>query len=163
MCWHKPDFLLDRLVQRMNPTQRWMYRQLLQTAWWCDWRPDLPNDDDELWLMAGAESLKQWQHGKPLILKKYESSLNSPQCRQRVRLRAAPKPTPKRSLRRDFNRVGHLGTSSGAKLPAQREPRHRRELRNTRALWRSLDGSYSQCDNLTDPSCSPLIARYYDS
>jgi hypothetical protein len=37
-----------------------MYRQLCQQAWICDTRPLLPDDDDDLWVLAGCESKEQW-------------------------------------------------------------------------------------------------------
>src|SRR5262245_2835324 len=51
----------------MSPTQRWMYRTLLQAAFFHSTRPYLPDDDAQLWLLAGCESSKQWERNKGTV------------------------------------------------------------------------------------------------
>jgi hypothetical protein len=58
--WDETAFSADHHVQRLTYLQKWMYRTLCQQAWVCETRPCLPDDDDELWLLAGCESKEQW-------------------------------------------------------------------------------------------------------
>ncbi len=71
-CWVEKDFLADRAVMRMTPTQRHFYRALLQAAFNVDTRPYLPADDNELWQIADADSIEQWQGNKASVLAKFQ-------------------------------------------------------------------------------------------
>jgi hypothetical protein len=44
-----------------------MYRTLLQAAFFHSTRPHLPDDDAQLWLLAGCESPKQWERNKEAV------------------------------------------------------------------------------------------------
>ena len=66
--WNEDDFSGDLLVSAMTPVQRWMYRTLLQRAFFHSTRPDLPNDSEMLWRLAGCESRKQWDENAPPVL-----------------------------------------------------------------------------------------------
>lgn len=66
--WNEDEFSGDLLVSVMTPIQRWMYRTLLQKAFFHKTRPDLPTDDDTLWMLAGCESKSQWDANKNTVL-----------------------------------------------------------------------------------------------
>ncbi len=71
LCWHERDFMGDRVVVRMSPLQRLMYRALLQAAPYCSTRPYLPDDADELVYLADAPDLDAWRSNSAAILKKF--------------------------------------------------------------------------------------------
>lgn len=71
--WYEDDFQADRAVKRWTSVQRALYRNLLMESYYNDLRPNLPNDDSQLWLLADAESLQQWLDNKePILVKFYE-------------------------------------------------------------------------------------------
>lgn len=70
--WNEDGFSADLKVRKMTHLQRWIYRTLLQHAFVCSSRPRLPNDDEELWMMADCESIEQWLSHKPVILKMFD-------------------------------------------------------------------------------------------
>ena len=70
--WREEAFKSDLKVWKMTHLQRWMYRSLLQHAFVCTQRPRLPNDDEELWMMADCESIEQWNDNKSMILKMFD-------------------------------------------------------------------------------------------
>jgi hypothetical protein len=65
--WNEEVFRADLHVGAMTPTQRWIYRTLLQAAFFHSTRPYLPDDDAQLWLLAGCESRKQWERNKDVV------------------------------------------------------------------------------------------------
>ena len=69
--WWEDNFWSDMHVRRMAPTARHYYRALLQAAFFCDARPFLPADDAQLWMIADAESLQEWQKHKDQVLIKF--------------------------------------------------------------------------------------------
>lgn len=71
ICWVETDFMGDRVVMRMTPHQRLMYRALCQAAMFCSSRPYLPDDDKELYLLADADSLDHWKENKEAVLAKF--------------------------------------------------------------------------------------------
>lgn len=73
ICWHETDFMADRAVIRMTPHQRLMYRALCQTALFCDTRPYLPDDDEQLYILADADSLQHWRDNRAAVLVKFQS------------------------------------------------------------------------------------------
>jgi uncharacterized protein YdaU (DUF1376 family) len=73
IMWFEPDFWADRHVVRMQPLQRALYRTLLQSAFWCSTRPDLPKNDDQLCQLADAESPEVWLQNKDVVLAKFFS------------------------------------------------------------------------------------------
>lgn len=70
--WYEREFMSDRFVVRMTPHQRLMYRALCQAAMFCSTRPYLPNDDEELTLLADADSVEHWKANRGVILKKFQ-------------------------------------------------------------------------------------------
>lgn len=66
--WREEAFRGDeKVLYALNPLQRWMYRTLLQAAFICSTRPYLPDEDAELWMLAGCESRKQWDKNKDAV------------------------------------------------------------------------------------------------
>jgi hypothetical protein len=65
--WSEEAFRADLYVGAMTPAQRWMYRTLLQAAFFHSTRPYLPDDDAQLWLLAGCETRKQWERNKDVV------------------------------------------------------------------------------------------------
>jgi len=72
ICWHENEFMADRAVVRMQPHQRLMYRALCQVARYCETRPYLPDDDNELYVLADADSLDHWKANREAILVKFQ-------------------------------------------------------------------------------------------
>lgn len=65
--WRQEEFRSDLRVMMMSAIQRWMYRTVLQEAFVCSSRPHLPDDDGQLWLMAGCENQKVWDKNKAVV------------------------------------------------------------------------------------------------
>ena len=71
ICWHEREFAADVVVRRMTPHQRLMYRSLLQSAYYCSTRPNLPDDDEQLCDLADADSVEMWQGNKKAVMRKF--------------------------------------------------------------------------------------------
>lgn len=71
--WNEEEFLADIDVRCMNDVQRWMYRTLLQAAFFTRERPYLPADDLRLQLLAGCSNKKLWDRNKTTVLKMFNS------------------------------------------------------------------------------------------
>ena len=69
--WNEEEFQADVFVRGMTWLQRHLYRSLLQAAFFHSTRPYLPNDDEVLWVLAGAESQDMWEQNKTKILKRF--------------------------------------------------------------------------------------------
>jgi hypothetical protein len=70
--WNEDSFQSDLFVRVMTPIQRWMYRALLQAAFFHGTRPYLPSDEKLLWILAGCETRKQWDEHKEAVLDCFE-------------------------------------------------------------------------------------------
>ena len=70
--WNEEEFNGDFLVQQMNQMEKWMYRSLLQAAFFCATRPYLPDDDKQLWRLAGCDDAKTWGKHKAKVLKMFQ-------------------------------------------------------------------------------------------
>jgi uncharacterized protein YdaU (DUF1376 family) len=75
--WNEEEFLSDVRVRGLTCVQRWMYRTLLQAAFFHSTRPYLPNDDRILWVLAGCESLEQWRANRDSVLELFTFSHDS--------------------------------------------------------------------------------------
>lgn len=65
--WNEEEFCADLGVRSMRHIQRWMYKSLLQSAFFCSTRPHLPDNDSLLWMLAGCEHREEWEvHKKPV-------------------------------------------------------------------------------------------------
>ena len=69
--WYETEFQADRIVKRMTSRQRAFYRNVLMDCYFGNERPYLPTDDDELWLIADADTKQEWLDNKALIMTKF--------------------------------------------------------------------------------------------
>lgn len=70
--WNHEHFMADRFVRRMRPAARKTYVMLLHEAFFCSTRPYLPDDDNELWLLADCEDMTEWQCIRDEVLDMFE-------------------------------------------------------------------------------------------
>jgi hypothetical protein len=71
--WCEKEFWGDVHVSRgMTWMQRHLYRALLQAAFYCSTRPNLPTSDDELWILADAGTKDNWLENKNAIMVKFQ-------------------------------------------------------------------------------------------
>src|SRR5947209_17370410 len=71
MPFYVRDFYGDFRVRIMTPRQRAMYRSLLDNAWMALIPCHVPNDPEQLWLMADADSPEQWQRDKEPVMRMF--------------------------------------------------------------------------------------------
>jgi hypothetical protein len=72
--WNEDEFVSSFPFRGMTHIQRWMYRTLLQSAFFYRTSPYLPNDDKVLWVLSGAESIQQWLENKEAVLGAFNES-----------------------------------------------------------------------------------------
>jgi hypothetical protein len=68
MPWNEDAFWGDMGVRAMTALQRWIYRTLLQTSFFCATRPYLPNNNNQLWVLAGCVDKQQWMENKRPVM-----------------------------------------------------------------------------------------------
>lgn len=149
--WDEPAFQIDQKVQRMTTTEKWAYGQLLRTGWVCDTAPYLPDDDNELWFMAGCESPEQWDTVKVKVramftpvpvgsvtLKNGEPNAACLLSRRRL-VRDWQKVLAKRAKMRDGGRKG--GRKSHPKAPAGGESEGEKSESQVSLAQAKLEGS----------------------
>jgi len=66
--WSELDFIADESVQLLTWLQKFLYRTLLQKMFFCKTRPYLPDDDEQLWHLAGAKNQKMWNENREAII-----------------------------------------------------------------------------------------------
>lgn len=68
--WDEKAFISEMAVQHMCFEEEAFYRRLLQQCFVQpeSIRPALPNDDEQLWKIAGAKSIKHWQKHKTAVV-----------------------------------------------------------------------------------------------
>ncbi len=71
IMWEELAWRADRVVSRMTPHQRAMYRNLLMECYVGNERPYLTTDDGQLWQIAEADSLENWLVNKPRVIVKF--------------------------------------------------------------------------------------------
>ena len=86
--WNEEEFQADVFVRGMTWLQRHLYRSLLQAMFFHTTRPYLPNDDDVLWVLAGAETPEMWEENKTKILKRFTVCSESPHLLENKRVTA---------------------------------------------------------------------------
>ena len=69
--WNEEEFQGDRKVRRLTAVQRWMYRALCQASFFCSTRPYLPDDDDELWLLADCDDKQMWLDNRGAVVQMF--------------------------------------------------------------------------------------------
>lgn len=65
----------DRRVRRMSPLAVKTYMMLLHEAFVCSTRPNLPDDDEELYLMAYCSNRQEWESIRDEILGMFSKSI----------------------------------------------------------------------------------------
>lgn len=73
--WCHEQFMADRRVRRMSPIAAKTYMMLLHEAYNCSTRPHLPDDEEELELMAYCTDGKEWQMVKNAVLGMFEKKV----------------------------------------------------------------------------------------
>lgn len=84
--WNEEEFQSDFRVRGMSSTQRWMYKSLLQSAFFHETRPYLPRDDEVLWILSGAGSIEEWLRNKEPVLKCFTATPDNPELIQNKRV-----------------------------------------------------------------------------
>ncbi len=64
--------MADRKVRRMSPTAVKTYMMLLHEAYFCSTRPYLPDDEEDLYLMAYCENREEWASVREDVLGMFE-------------------------------------------------------------------------------------------
>lgn len=66
--WNEDEFQSGRPARSMNHIQKWMYRALLQSCFFCQTSPFIPDDDKVLWVLAGCGSPAEWKENREAVL-----------------------------------------------------------------------------------------------
>lgn len=69
--WNHEVFNADRRVRRMTPNARKSYVMLLHEAFFCSTRPYLPDNDEELWVMADCNNREEWDDMRQSVLEMF--------------------------------------------------------------------------------------------
>jgi hypothetical protein len=72
--WNEDAFMGDTDVQYMDSISSWIYRTLLQKSFFCDTRPYLPLDDEQLWKLAMCPDKKTWLKCKLTVLSAFKEA-----------------------------------------------------------------------------------------
>ena len=86
--WNEEEFQADVFVRGMTWLQRHFYRALLQASFFHSTRPYLPNDDEVLWVLAGAENQELWEQNKTKVLKRFRAVENDSNLLENKRVTA---------------------------------------------------------------------------
>jgi hypothetical protein len=86
--WNEEEFQADVFVRGMTWLQRHLYRALLQASFFHGTRPYLPNDDEVLWVLSGAESPEMWEQNKARILKRFTPAVHDANLLENKRVTA---------------------------------------------------------------------------
>jgi hypothetical protein len=84
--WNEEEFQADVYVRGMTWLQRLLYRALLQASFFHSTRPYLPNDDEVLWVLAGAENQEMWEQNKAKVLKRWSPCADNPNLLENKRV-----------------------------------------------------------------------------
>ena len=76
--WNEDEFQSGLPVRSMNHVQKWMYKSLLQSSFFCHTSPYLPLNDKILWKLAGAGSEQEWVDNKDLVLDCFDLKPDDP-------------------------------------------------------------------------------------
>src|SRR5208282_1081787 len=69
--WNEEEFQADVFVRGMTWLQRHFYGSLLRASFFHGTRPYLPNDDNILWVLAGAACKSMWMKHKNVVLSRF--------------------------------------------------------------------------------------------
>jgi uncharacterized protein YdaU (DUF1376 family) len=67
--------MADRKVRRMSTTEAKTYMMLLHEAFICSTRPNLPDDEEELYLMAYCTDRREWDSVKDAVLGMFDKDV----------------------------------------------------------------------------------------
>lgn len=85
--WGHEEFMADVRVRRMTPTALKTYMMLLHEAFVCEVRPNLPDDEEELELMAYCTDHEEWLSVRDTVLGMFtRDSIDGVQVLTRKRL-----------------------------------------------------------------------------
>jgi uncharacterized protein YdaU (DUF1376 family) len=152
--WYEREFSNDIQVSRgMNWLQRHFYRALCIAAMYCSTRPYLPDDDDQLWLLADAESKDMWTANKGAVLVKFQRM-----TRNKVALLSHKR------LLRDWERMLEANRLRSDAGKASAESKRNKKLRANGGLTdvqqalntRSTDANYLTVLDSTEPDATEL-------
>ena len=73
--WSHEEFIADIRVRRMTSSARKIYMVLLHEAFVCSTRPDLPDDEEGLSLMADCDNPAEWEASRQAVLNMFERGL----------------------------------------------------------------------------------------
>lgn len=158
--WSERDFHSDVQVQYMKPIQRWMYRQLCQVAWDCETRPNLPDDDGLLWMLAGCESREQWEENKSPVRAMFTAArINDRAVLTRKRLL-----DDWSRLEEKRNQMRELGRKGGKAKASRRHPKSNARLADANQTLskglasksKSKSKSESKSESKSNPSNPPV-------
>lgn len=108
--WNEEEFQADTKVRGMTWLERHLYRALLQGMFWCTTRPYAPNDDDELWVLAGAVNKEMWLDNKSNIMKCLQPVEGNENLLEQKRVTADWKAIMKARAR--YSRMGQLSAKA---------------------------------------------------
>jgi hypothetical protein len=130
--WNEDEFVSSNGVQYMTSLESWMYRTLLQKAFFCSVRPYLPDNDNVLWHMAGCENKEQWKKNKRAVLKNFQKfSQNGQKLLKQTRLEIDwDREQKRRQVLADNGRKGGLAAQAKAQAPLKQ--RSSTELNRTK-------------------------------
>lgn len=72
--WNHIAFRADPFLRRLTNLQVWMYCTLLHAAFVCPQRPNLPDDDEQLWKLADCSSRGQWMTNKDPVRSMFKTA-----------------------------------------------------------------------------------------
>jgi hypothetical protein len=126
--WSEEQFRACIDVQTMLPVQRWMYRTLCQSAFVESTRPYLPDDDSQLWKMAGCENQKQWNQYKHEVRAAFiPLEINGQKLLSRGRIvKDWDRLTERREALKEFGRKGGKAKKAKSSEEPESEPAPKR-------------------------------------
>jgi len=127
--WNQEAFIGDIFVRTMTSIQRWMYTTLLHEAFFYSTRPDLPDDDDLLWRLAGCETREQWDSNKDVVRARFQADTTSAGAAVlwQPRLRADwQRVQDSRAKRSERAQKGGMARAKKARAAGKRQPRTQR-------------------------------------
>lgn len=164
--WNEDHFSGDLLVSSMTPVQRWMYRTLLQKAFFHSTRPDLPYDHELLWRLAGCESRAQWDTNCGAVLGMFKvEDLGTHKLLSHKRLRKDwDNLQDKREVYSDRAKKGAAakwGTETKSEIPASELPqKHLNPLKLLPSLCRTLLGVRAEREEYYKKDLKELTTTY---
>ena len=73
--WNEEEFQSDLFVRKMNQSEKFLYRTLLQAAFFHSTRPYLPKEDDILWMLADCDTKEFWMSNKDKVVARFYTEI----------------------------------------------------------------------------------------